>query len=44
MTKGIRQNLDTLRTICEEQLAAKSSHPWKEPGNKFGHGIRTAKF
>jgi len=44
MTKGIRQNLDELRTICEEQLGGKSSHAWKEPGNKFGHGIRTAKL
>ena len=44
MTKGIKLHLDELRTICEEQLAAKASHPWKEPGNKFGHGIRTAKL
>ena len=44
MTKGIRLHLEELRTICEVQLAAKSSHPWKEPGNKFGHGIRTAKL
>ena len=44
MTKGIKQHLDTLRAICEEQLSTKSSHPWKEPGNKFDHGIRTAKL
>ncbi len=44
MTKGIRTNLDTIRAVCKEQLAAKSSHPWKEPGNKFDHGIRTAKL
>ena len=44
MTKGIKLHLDELRTICETQLAQKSSHTWKEPGNKFGHGIRTAKL
>ena len=44
MTKGIQLHLDELRAICEEQLAAKSSHAWKEPGNKFEHGIRTAKL
>lgn len=44
MTKGIRLHLDELRTICETQLADKSSHPFKEPGNKFDHGIRTAKL
>lgn len=43
MTKGIKHHLDELRAICETQLAAKSSHTWKEPGNKFCHGIRTAK-
>ena len=43
MTKGIKHHLDELRAICEEQLAQKSSHTWKEPGNKFDHGIRTAK-
>ena len=44
MTKGIQLHLDELRAICEEQLAAKASHEWKEPGNKFEHGIRTAKL
>ena len=44
MTKGIKQHLDELRAICEAQLAQKSSHTWKEPGNKFDHGIRTAKL
>ncbi|MBQ7982537.1 MAG: HD domain-containing protein [Clostridia bacterium] len=44
MTKGIRYNRDALRAICERELAARSSHAWKEPGNKFDHGIRTAKL
>ena len=25
-------------------MAEKSSHPWKEPGNKYAHGIRCAKL
>lgn len=36
--------MDALRAVCEEQLADKASHPFKEPGNKFDHGIRTAKL
>ena len=44
MTKGINLHLNELRAICEAQLGGRSSHPWKEPGNKFDHGIRTAKL
>ena len=44
MTKGIAHNKDTLRAICETQLSSRQSHAWKEPGNKFDHGIRTAKL
>ena len=44
MTNGICCHLDTLRAICACELSQKSSHAWKEPGNKFAHGIRTAKL
>ncbi|MCQ2432315.1 MAG: HD domain-containing protein [Clostridia bacterium] len=42
--QGIRQNFTALRDIAKEQLGDKSSHAWKEPGNKYEHGIRTAKL
>ncbi len=41
---NIASNLSALREIAKTHLAAKSSHAWKEPGNKFDHGIRTAQL
>lgn len=39
---GIRDHMEELRAVAERELGQKSSHSWKEPGNKYGHGIRTA--
>lgn len=35
-------DMEKIRAICEEELGSKSSHPWKEKGNKYHHGLRTA--
>ena len=37
-------DLDTLHAIARDALEKRSSHAWKEPGNKFYHGERTAKL
>lgn len=34
--------LQQIGEAARERLAGKSSHVWKEPGNKYDHGIRTA--
>ncbi len=37
-------NLDEIGRIARASLAERSSHPWKERGNKYYHGLRTAKL
>ncbi len=37
-------NLDRIKQIASENLAHRSSHPWKERGNKYTHGIRVGKL
>ncbi len=35
-------DLERIHGIVREAMVHRSSHPWKEPGNKFYHGERTA--
>ena len=42
--KGIAENRDGILAVLAREMASKSSHEWKEPGNKYEHGIRTAKM
>lgn len=37
-------NLDVIKNIAFEQLSERSSHAWKEKGNKYYHGERVAKL
>ena len=37
-------DLERIREVIFEQIGNKSSHPWKEIGNKYYHGLRTAKL
>lgn len=37
-------NLPEIQRIAREQIADRASHPWKERGNKYDHGLRTAKL
>ena len=44
MSTGIQHHLEEIRDIAEKSFGTKRSHIWKEPGNKYEHGIRTAKL
>lgn len=37
-------NMTRIEELASELLMNKKSHPWKEIGNKYHHGIRTAKI
>lgn len=41
---GIAANKEAIAELLKQELASKSSHEWKEPGNKYDHGVRTAKL
>ncbi|MBQ8579021.1 MAG: HD domain-containing protein [Clostridia bacterium] len=42
MNRYLSTHMDDLRAAAASVLQEKSSHPWKEPGNKYEHGLRTA--
>ena len=37
-------DLEAIKQLAFENLGNRSSHPWKEPGNKYYHGERVAKL
>lgn len=37
-------NLEAIKRLAAEEMEHRSSHAWKERGNKFYHGERTAKL
>ncbi len=39
---SILQHMNEIRAVLTSVLAEKSSHTWKEPGNKYDHGLRCA--
>ncbi len=39
---AISHHMEELRAVLKSTLSEKSSHVWKEPGNKYDHGLRTA--
>ncbi len=40
----LSSHLNEIREVLCAALAEKSSHVWKEPGNKYEHGLRTARL
>ncbi len=41
---SLTQHMDAMKAVLASALADKASHIWKEPGNKYEHGLRTAKL
>lgn len=37
-------DMEAIKRIAAAEMENRSSHPWKEPGNKFYHGERVAKL
>ena len=37
-------NLEQIAAVAEKELKRKASHPWKDMGNKYYHGLRVAKI
>ena len=47
MTKKLlasEENREALLALLQREMGSRSSHEWKEPGNKYEHGIRSAKL
>ena len=40
----LSDHMEEILAVAASELKEKSSHTWKEPGNKYYHGIRTAKL